>query len=289
VEKKYHFLSTAGTQAPPPAAWELGDVSGRYKLVFNRKHHRPTDKRSELIISQTENQLWGRIIYGDDIRGLFSTHIIPIRASTIALPVEIAVEDWVSADGRWKTHITPSIEVEEDPDFDVSDGIVFPGDGLIKISPKMLGGNSNHSPCLDFVTFGVRQDDNSFLEPLAGDDPALEDHDTFEEWWRHIHKANCGSCTDSQAFEAAVELRAKQGRDWVGEVKAWNEAAVDDWVSRLYEEEKPVSKQVAWPKRIIMRHSDEMMFRRPKSFIYVDDDDDDNGTGPPKTWKELLE
>jgi hypothetical protein len=294
VEKKYHFLSTAGTQPPPPSARELGNVSGRYKLVFNRKEHRPTEKISELIISQNEKRLWGRIIYGDDIRGLFSTHIIPTRASTIAVPVEIAVVDWTRKDGTWKTHIRPSFEMDQDPDFDVSDGIVFLGNGLIKISPKMLGGNSSYSCCLDFITFGVRQDDDPFLEPLDDDDPALEDHDTFQELWRHVHKANCGlSCPDSKGFDEAVEWRARQPQMWVGEVKEWDEDAIDDWVSRLYEVDKPVSKQATWPKRFIMRnsHEDKEMNPKPPHYIYSDDDSDSDDTEEPKTWtwKELLE
>lgn len=151
VERKELSVELAAPRTKPSRLH--GDISGRYQPLFNRRVHQPTNKSGEIIIQQGGSRLWGCYLYGDHIRGLFSSNIVPKYVTTAAVPCEVAIADWQRDDNRWHTHIEAA--VSDDRDIDTDDGITFLGNGLIKLSAKFLGYTYSHA--LDFVCSALRE------------------------------------------------------------------------------------------------------------------------------------
>ena len=214
----------------------LGDVSGRYQLLFNRRVHRPTDKPCEIVIKQNGSRLYGRYFYGEHIQGLFSSKIAPKYATTAAIPCEVAIADWQRDDNRWLTHIQAA--VSHDPDIDTDDGITFLGNGLIKLSAKFLGYTYSHA--LDFVVFGIKRDsdDTAIGGSIEHDDPDLDDLETFEEMWRVVHMTKCSghACREKHGFDEAGR-KSPVFEPALSDSPPWDEAAVDRWVNYLCEDD----------------------------------------------------
>ena len=208
-------------------------ICGTYEILMADKQQPKTSELSEIVISSDGDSLYGRYRIGLDIHGLFRTNLIPSHFSTEVIECAVAVENYNSKDGKWWTgclkdvkHSTDSVsnsgsisgnsDNESDAglgesrgadlvdlSLDTSEGIMFLGNGLIKLSPAHFA----HKPakiCGD-VLFGIRTSD--YKEPV----------EVLKKCWDALYSYN-----------------PLEGREWTeNEVRGWDEKLVDGLVDRL--------------------------------------------------------
>ena len=239
-----NYASYQSSLLQKPANRSLGNVSGRYKFIYNRNEHwAARGAISELNIYQNETRIWGSFRYSKEIWGWFKSDAIPTQASTAAVPCEVATKNVKGGQDDMLTHQPAA---PEEPGVDSSDGITFLGNELIKFSPKFLG--PLYSATYEFVIFGVRTQD------ISEGDEGYGSYQKFQQLWQQVHnETNCrGLCRENMDFmEEESGRRTPALEPALSDSPPWDEAAVDFWVSKLQEEK---SQKQAWDMNCSSAH-----------------------------------
>ena len=179
---------------------ELGNVSGTYILLSRF----PCSEKQDLSITTSDGTMMGRYRYSEIVHGLFCGGVVPTHASTNVVPCTVAVEDFENKNGDWWYGISSSHDEDYD-NPDNTDGIMFLGGGLIKISPHFF---ADVDGAIGNAVFGMKVD------------PYCEDFEALQESWLAIRHKFQSRPSGVRNIVSASAL-------------AWDEELVDDLVGWL--------------------------------------------------------
>lgn len=204
---------------------DLGDVSGTYQL-FSRERTNVCREKEDLSITTKNTLMRGRYRYSEYVNGLFFGGVVPTQASTSVVPCRVAIEDFESRNGDWWYDYAPTNDHEEESP-DNTDGIMFLGGGLIKVSPHFFAHINGR---IGNAVFGIKINDY------------CEDFDALKESWDAIHD------------EFATDRRGARGIRKVPVHPECDETLIHDLVDRLWREPDPPSPKDSIGTRFIARN-----------------------------------
>ena len=145
------------------------DICGTYELLATDAAILKCQERSEIVISNDGDSLYGRFRIGRDVHGLFRSNRVPTLASTEPVQCHMVIEDYDRKDGSW--WFEPGAEIDH------TEGITFLGNGLIKLSPSLF--TFREHKIFGNVLFGIKT--SEYQEEVTD----------LKDAWCALHRHSC--------------------------------------------------------------------------------------------------